>query len=139
MVGAKAGMECPYNGCSTDVCMCSTSRSPTPKPMREPGSQCGWLCAYTSRPGKTRDTSWNKRLSILTEGLMIPASDIKQQDNSGTDIGNRNREQNSGDTAGDKSGGNPVIMQILKKPREQKSGTEIRGHREGEDTLPKCS
>ena len=45
--------------------------------------------------------------------IMIPASDPKQQDKSGTEIGNinrgtpwenRNREQKSGDTAGEKSG-----------------------------------
>ena len=50
----------------------------------------------------------------------------KSGDTVGTEIGNRQREQKSGDTAGEKSGRNLVIRQILEKLRAQKSGTEIR-------------
>ena len=72
---------------------------------------------------------------------MIPASDPKQQDKSGTEIGNRNPgtpwEQKSGTEIGNRNAGTPrgrirernlVTGQILKNPWGQKSGTELTIH-----------
>ena len=85
-------------------------------------------------PGKNkpkrldRNRKWRVARRKLKRNILVKGIDRNRD---------RNREQKSGDTVGTETGNrNPLNKETKMKPWEHKSGTEIRGHREGGDNLP---